>query len=113
MYNREVMITPYSHVSAVALAKAESKFVEKILTSANGERFRVLFLVTLVNGEVKAQIVSAKPILARPTLAIGSSDTIKEKHNTEYIPSNIPEVSPYFLLEFLINSQPTRAPSYK
>lgn len=94
------MITPYS----------QSKFVEKILTSAGGERFRVLFLVTLVNGEVKAQIVSARPIGEGPIFVLPAFSA-KTKHNTEYIPFNAPGVSPYFSLEFLINSQPTRAPA--
>lgn len=112
------MITPYT----------QSKFIERTLTSDSGERFRVLFLITLVNGEVNVQIISAKPISARPRLAIDSSDadisskaypcyylsacSTKKKHDTLYIPSNAPKVSPYFSLEFLINSQPTRAPSF-
>ncbi len=106
------MITPYS----------QSKFVEKILTSAGGERFRVLFLVTLVNGEVKAQIVSAKLISSKSPRfhLVGthkveplclSAYYVKEKHNTEYVPSNAPEVSPYIELYFF-NSQPTRAPAF-
>ncbi|MEK7501562.1 MAG: hypothetical protein AAB629_01410 [Patescibacteria group bacterium] len=108
------MLTPYS----------QSRFVQKILTSASGKRFRVLFLVTLVNGEVKAQIVSAQSIMSALSFPRTRESSVlpknkilclpfysaKAKHNTEYIPSNAPEVSPYAELYFF-TSQPTRAPS--
>ena len=114
------MLTPYS----------QSRFVQKILTSASGKRFRVLFLVTLVNGEVKAQIVSVMPITSlesrsmsfprkRESVILPGNDSVlclpafhtSKKYKTIYIPYFAPIVSPYIELYFF-NSQPTRAPSY-
>lgn len=111
MYNKDVMITPYS----------QSKFIRKTLTSATGETFSVLFLVTLVSGEVKAQIVSAEQISTIPRLTGEVNENsshflpvcCKEvEHDTAYIPATVAEVSPYIEL-FFFNSQPTRAPAYK
>ncbi|MDR3558621.1 MAG: hypothetical protein P4L61_03750 [Candidatus Pacebacteria bacterium] len=36
--------------------------MEKVLTDRNGRQYRVLFLVSLIDGEVRGQIVSAQPI---------------------------------------------------
>ncbi len=109
------MIKPYS----------QSKFVEKILISGNGERFRVLFLVTLVNGEMKAQIVSAQPILVSDNRLLISGNIQSDSNNRFALPEGrsrntilspsyqqLSIVSPYIELYFFI-SQPTRAPSYK
>jgi hypothetical protein len=104
------MLTPYS----------QSKFVQKILTSQSGERFRVLFYVTLVNGELKGKIISAQAVnesasqsfkYSQPVVTI-AAPRIKKKVNTEYVSAYAPTSSPYFSLEFLINSQPTRAPAF-
>ncbi|OHA26638.1 MAG: hypothetical protein A3D52_03075 [Candidatus Taylorbacteria bacterium RIFCSPHIGHO2_02_FULL_44_36] len=46
------MLTPYLN----------SQFVEKILTDRHGRQFRCLFLVVLVDGEIRGHLVSAKEI---------------------------------------------------
>ncbi len=95
------MLTPYS----------EPQFVEKTITSHTGEQFRVVFLVAIVNGEVRARVISAVSMgsarahtLSLPVPFIPSPSVIS------YAPAFAPKVSPYFTLEFFI-SQPTRAPS--
>ena len=110
-----------------------SKFVERIITSQTGERYRVLFLVTLVNGEVKAKAISAE-LISAPVLKLGSTDSRYSNSanfsnkssvilslpgassnvvaDTEYIFNYSPIVSPFTSLLFF-TSQPTRAPSSK
>lgn len=83
-----------------------SQFVTKILTSATGEQFKVVFLVALVNGEVKAQVISATP-LSIPCL--GEPKT-KAPVSFTYTPSFFEKLS-FFNELFFFNSQPTRAPS--
>ena len=96
------MLTPYS----------QSKFVEKILTNAKGEQFRVVFCVAFVNGEVKAQIVSATPISQtiehKEVLCL---PVFKEKvaQVFSYIPAFVSKISPFNQF-FFFNSQPTRGP---
>lgn len=90
-----------------------SKFIERIITSQTGERYRVVFLVTLVNGEVKAKAISAKLIsdsdFAPVVLALpGATTTVTG--DTAYIFEYSPVVSPFTSLLFF-TSQPTRAPS--
>ena len=108
------MLTPYSN----------SKFLSKVFTDANGRQFRLTFFVTVVNGELKGRLISADPIshsIARLTGAVSKTDgiyylpilTTQKVPSSEYIFDYVPVISPYFSLEFLINSQPTRAPSRK
>ena len=99
------MLTPYS----------KPQFVEKIITAQTGEQFRVTFLVALVDGEMRARIVSAvslgtAPSVATTTLAI-SAPVEKQPTTFTYKPSFAAKISPYFSLDFFI-SQPTRAPSF-
>lgn len=94
------MLTPYSR----------SQFVTKILTSDTGEKFQVVFLVTLVNGEVKGQIISATPIAEATSICLPVSIKKSPVTFTYTAPSN-PAVSPFNSL-FFFNSQPTRAPSF-
>lgn len=100
-----------------------SQFVTKILTSATGEKFRVVFLVSLVNGEVKAQVVSAVLISGKSgAKTAGSASAAAAPLFLPVIKSNeifvtFPKSSggtspsPYFNELFFFNSQPTRAPS--
>ncbi|MCX6719030.1 MAG: hypothetical protein NTZ38_01495 [Candidatus Taylorbacteria bacterium] len=108
------MLTPYTR----------SKFIRKIITSPTGERFQVLFLVTLVNGEVNAQVISAERIHSSDLLLTGTSGA--SQNHPFYLPvgqslKDLPEVvrhfyshivSPYIELYFF-TSQPTRAPSFR
>lgn len=101
-------------------AYSRSQFVEKTLTDTSGRQFKVLFLVSLVNGEVVARPVSMKLISsdilalagfqsdARACLACFSAARVEE---TPYVSPWAPVVSPYINLDAIITSQPTRAPS--
>ena len=97
------MLTPYS----------QSQFVEKIFTDVHGRQFRLVFLVAIVNGELKGRLVSAQPLSQAfkcesfPCLPVSCPKYVVE---TEYKPSFAPVVSPYNELLFFV-SQPTRAPS--
>ncbi len=100
------MLAPYS----------PGKYFEKILTNAEGQQFRVLFLVALVNGELKAQIISAEPLtqpLATKTQEVACLPVYKEKqsHSYTYTPSFAPILSPLNDFFFFM-SQPPRAPSF-
>lgn len=91
-----------------------SQFVTKILTSADGREYKVVFLVALVNGEVKAQVISATPVenstaaehLCLPLL----------KNNEKFVTFTNSQkgtsTPSYFNELFFFNSQPTRAPSF-
>jgi hypothetical protein len=94
------MLTPLSR----------SQFVTKILTSATGEQFRVVFLVALINGEVKAQVVSATPIAQ--CIHCLPEAAIKVPVSFTYTPTFIPKILIFDSLEFFM-SQPTRAPAFK
>ena len=102
------MLTSYS----------QKQILEKIMTDSFGRQYRVVFEVACINGEVKGRIVSAVSIplldgevknnsnslcLPQANFGTNKSDTIVTINN------NV--VSPYVSLEFLIKSQPTRAPS--
>jgi hypothetical protein len=90
-----------------------SQFVTKVLTSPTGEKFRVVFLVAVVNGEVKAQVVSATPISAKTvTVPCLPEAKIKSPVSFTYTPTFTEKLSLFNEL-FFFNSQPTRAPSFK
>ena len=75
----------------------------------------------VIEGEIKGRLVSAETISASSYLtgSVAASTfclPISLSQNipaTDYVSSFIPTVSPYFSLDFLINSQPTRAPAMK
>jgi hypothetical protein len=106
----------------------QSRFIEKVLTDRTGRQFRVLFLVSLVNGEVRGQIVSAQPIFEGVRVASLPGRVAKAtswsklclpctKAAAKIIGSKVRSwtrvASPYYSsLEFFM-SQPTRAPSSK
>ena len=110
------MITQYS----------KPQFLSRIFTDAAGRQFRLTFLVAVVDGELKGHLVSAEPISATASVdrqltgAVADVSSIfclpiacpKQELSTEYVPAFALVVSPYFsAFEFLIHSQPTRAPS--
>ncbi len=94
------MLTPYSR----------SKFVTKILTSATGEQFQVVFLVAIIDGKIQAQAVSAEPIAQASSVIFLPSISQKNPVTFAYATASAPAVSPFSHL-FFFNSQPTRAPS--
>lgn len=117
--------------------RSSSQFLSRIFTDVNGRQFRLTFLVAVVAGELRGHLVSAEP-LSTSSYSHASTTAISADHQiagtvscsevapqyclpisltekepaTEYVASFAPVVSPYFSLEFLINSQPTRAPSH-
>lgn len=109
-YNQKVMLTPYSN----------TRFIEKTLTDCQGRQFRALFLVSLVNGEVKGRLVSLKLISPKVLAIEGSvsdgsiclpSWTAEASIETPYFVHTAPRKSPYFNIDLILTSQPTRAPS--
>ena len=98
------MLIPYSR----------SQFVTKILTSPTGEQFRVVFLVALVDGKIKAQVISSERLSKQvPNTSAVYLPLALTKDSTvfDYVASFNPVVSPFNSL-FFFNSQPTRAPSF-
>lgn len=91
------------------------QFIEKILTDAYGRQFKVVFAVTIIDGEFRGRIVSATEIKSlageiEPALCLSGYYSNSETQE-DIVSPYAPVVTPFFSLEFLINSQPTRAPS--
>ncbi len=87
-----------------------SQFVTKVLTSPSGEKFQVVFLVGLVNGEMKAQVVSAVSLTAAEPLCLPVKKS--DQKLVTFSKSRKGTFStPFFNQFFFFNSQPTRAPS--
>jgi hypothetical protein len=103
-------------------ASSAPQMIERVFTDLHGRQFRLVFLVSAVNGELKGRLVSAHPLPTRARIA-GNSNIetspvwflpivcAENKTETVYVPSSAAIVSPYVSLEFLMTSQPTRAPS--
>ena len=102
------------------------QYIERIMTSQTGERYRVLFLVTLIDGEVKAKAISATRLEIRDLrlespikncsknqtiLCLPSASAIL-KATISDLQSLAIRVSSFTSLLFF-TSQPTRAPSRK
>jgi hypothetical protein len=102
-------------------AAAKPQLIERIFTDQHGRQFRMVFMVAVVDGELKGKLVSVHPISAASAKLHGTASSgviclptecsIKEG-DTLYIQHVAPIVSPYTSTEFLINTQPTRAPSF-
>jgi hypothetical protein len=98
------------------------QFIERIMTSPTGERYRVVFQINNVGGKAIAKVVSAEYIEER--LAIASPEqldiesevlslpcaSVAVEVSTSYASPFTPVVSPFTSLLFF-TSQPTRAPS--
>ena len=88
---------------------------ERIIRDKNGVLVRVRFTVVQIDGTFQPQIISATPIVATQTQAekpiclpcINKQQVIAE----DYTPTFVSKISPYFSLDFILTSQPTRAPS--
>ena len=98
------------------------QLIERIFTDQHGRQFRMVFMVAVVDGELKGKLVSVQPISAAShklngavssgTICLPISCSVK-KAETIYVADFAPVVSPYVSLESLMTSQPTRAPSFK
>lgn len=113
--------------STETLALQHGQFISRVFSDTSGRQFRLTFFVTIVAGEPRGHLVSAQPISASSHLRLAGSCASsmssvcqifclpvacpKKEIENSYIPAYTPVASPYFSLEFLINSQPTRAPS--
>ncbi len=102
------------------VSSSQPRFIRKNFTDASGRQFRLTFLVALVDGEMKGRLVSAEPIAFAQLDGEVSDGSFylpiaipQNEASTEYVPAFTPVASPYFSLDFLIHSQPTRAPSCK
>src|SRR5690349_21110838 len=99
------MLTPY----------VKPQFVERVFTDEAGRKFKLVFFVALINGEVKGRLVSATPIaqaVENDVVAFLPAHVSDKNVETVFISDIAPSVSPYFSLEYLLSSQPTRAPSF-
>jgi hypothetical protein len=93
--------------------------IERIVTDAYGRRFRMVFAVNVVNGELKGRLISVISLDKQLTLS-GSTNKVTYclpiTCSNEVVFSNVVNyqhfVSPYHSNSFLIHSQPTRAPSF-
>lgn len=115
--NNIPMLSPY----------LQTRLVEKVLTDRASRRFRCLFLVTLVDGGIKAQLIVAEPIFVRFRISQGCgilnlTDTATRKNFclpaicspkkifTERV--WLPAANPFVPKDFsFVISQMTRAPS--
>lgn len=96
----------------------ESKLVERILSDQQGRRFRVLILFFEDGHEIKARILSAIPIdqilslngTVSNNYCLSCAFSSIDSNDNFFVPFR-PVISPYFSLEHLISSQPTRAPA--
>ena len=103
-YYKNTMLTPY-----------RPQFIEQIFTDQTGRQFRLVFLVSNVDGKLKGHLVSAQLMSAQyqgSTSICLPFSCPKNDVVTEYTASFAPIVSPYNEL-FFFTSQPTRAPSGK
>ena len=101
------MLTPY-----------RPHYIERVMTDSLGCRYRVIFAVSYIGEEVRGRVISATLIqslngqTAKSAAPLCLSSAVP-LHTSKilYLKSCVPVVSPYFSLEYLLNSQPTRAPS--
>lgn len=97
-------------------ALQNGQLVSRIFTDASGRSFRLTFFVTMIDGEARGHLVSAQEI-GKKTSATDQVFCLpfscpKIVASTPYVSNISSFVSPYFSLDFLINSQPTRAPAF-
>ena len=107
---RELQLAP-SHNQTLQ----NGHLVSRIFTDAAGRSFRLTFFVSIVDGEAKGRLVSAQEIgqkvsTSKQVFCLPFSAP-KVVASTPYVSTFSSSVSPYFSLDFLINSQPTRAPA--
>lgn len=110
----ELNIVPASEV-----LNSSGHLMTRIFVDASGRSFRLTFFVVSIDGQLKARLVSAQPISEHDHSIVGETAATfylpvicpTPVVETPYISAYAPVISPYFSLDFLINSQPTRAPS--
>jgi hypothetical protein len=94
--------------------QSQSKFVTKILKTESGDTYRVFFLVSLVNGQINAEVVNAELIssydksVKAVCLPCTEDRSVPEAIESVYFVDLL--ISSLNKLDFFI-SQPTRAPS--
>lgn len=100
----------------------QQNIVEKVLKTRAGGYVRARFLVVEYQGQVRVKLLSATPIASTEAFAEGVAPAVSvqalpapvEHAVFEFIKSLQLEsvASPYFDTETILNSQPTRAPSF-
>lgn len=94
------------------------QFIERFVTDRHGRQFKLVFAVATIDGQLRAQLVSAEEIKAlggrvsnkKEVFCLPcASSSLKSPVSNLYFSANI--VSPFIEL-FFFTSQPTRAPSY-
>jgi hypothetical protein len=106
-------------VPASEVLNSSGHLITRIFVDASGRSFRLTFFVVSIDGQLKARLVSAQPISEHDHSIVGETAASfylpvvcpTPVAETPYIYPYAPRISPYFSLDFLINSQPTRAPS--
>ncbi len=91
----------------------------KVFADSHGRQYRLTFSVFYADGSFKGRLISVEPVIglrgdcarcANDPLCLSAAPRISIAADLGvFARGNI--VSPYFSLEFLINSQPTRGPS--
>lgn len=114
------MLTNERKMLPVIANVSQTQFVSRVFTDVKGKQFRLNFVVSIVNGELKGRLVSVQPLSSK-TIDIGNDQIFclpivcdDKKPNTTYISKHFTLISPYFSQkDILLTSQPTRAPSRK
>lgn len=95
---------------------------ERLITDGNGRFLRLHFAVVEIDGRLKGRVIAIEPVgqlqgmNEKPRSRFGCFLLTACNHRFAAEPAGIisgPVVSPYFSLDFLITSQPTRAPAFK
>lgn len=95
----------------------QQNIVEKVLKTRAGGFVRARFLVVEYQGQVRVKLLSATPIEASEAFATATTlalpaPIVRAIHEFVRILELESVVSPYFDTEAILNSQPTRAPSF-
>jgi hypothetical protein len=92
------------------LALYSPKYIKKILKNAQGVKCLVLFRISYIAGELKAEVVSVKEICDDLKIFCLPSPKASKISMPAKINTQTEIVSPWLSL-FFFNSQPTRAPN--
>lgn len=95
----------------------QQNIVEKVLKTRAGGYVRARFLVVEYQGQVRVKLLSATPIEASEAFAAAATPAlpapiVRAVHEFVRTLELDSVASPYFDTEAILNSQPTRAPSF-
>ena len=113
----------FRRTNTALVAVDSPKVVTRLARDKAGRQFILTFRVYMVQGEIKAELIKAEPLAStKPKqisgrvsqcsiFAISGCARRAQPNSASVYGTNF--VSPYFSLEYLLNSQPTRAPSVR